>query len=72
VEVLFPLADNKLITRVHEDVLVRYLADTVKGRRMLPDGTYVRRKPADGKRALNSQESLIAKRRSPGPPGGAM
>jgi polyphosphate kinase len=64
VEVLFPLADSKLIARVHEDVLVRYLADTVKGRRMLPDGGYVRRKPADGKRALNSQESLIAKRRS--------
>jgi len=64
VEVLFPLADNKLISRVHEDVLQRYLADTVKARRMLPDGTYVRRKPADGKRPSNTQEALIAKRRS--------
>ena len=64
VEVLFPLADNKLISRVHDDVLQRYLADTVKARRMLPDGTYVRRKPADGKRPSNTQEALIAKRRS--------
>jgi len=62
--VLFPLADSKLITRVHEDVLVRYLGDTVKGRGMLPDGSYVRRKPVNGKRAFNTQESLIAKRRS--------
>jgi len=64
VEVLFPLADNKLISRVHDDVLQRYLGDTVKARRMLPDGTYVRRKPADGKRPSNTQEALIAKRRS--------
>ena len=64
VEVLFPLADRKLIDRIHEDVLVRYLSDTVKGRRMLPDGTYVRRKPADPKRPLNTQESLLAKRRN--------
>jgi polyphosphate kinase len=64
VEVLFPLADNKLISRVYDDVLQRYLGDTVKARRMLPDGTYVRRKPADGKRPSNTQEALIAKRRS--------
>ncbi len=64
VEVLFPLADRKLIDRVHDDMLVRYLADTVKARRMLPDGTYVRRKPGDGKRLLNTQEALIAKRRA--------
>lgn len=64
VELLFPLADRQLIQRVHEDVLLRYLSDTVKGRRMLPDGTYVRRKPADGKAGFNSQESLVAKRRS--------
>jgi polyphosphate kinase len=63
VEVLVPLADRKLIARIHEDVLVRYLGDTVKGRRMLPDGTYVRRKASNGRRGLNSQESLIAKRR---------
>jgi polyphosphate kinase len=64
VEVLFPIADSKLIARIQDDVLARYLADTVKARRMLPDGTYVRRKPGDGKRGLNTQESLIAKRRA--------
>jgi polyphosphate kinase len=64
VEVLFPLAESKLIERVHDDMLMRYLADTVKARRMLPDGTYVRRKPSEGKRAFNTQEALIAKRRA--------
>ena len=64
VEVLFPLMDSKLIARIHDDVLERYLADTAKARRMLPDGTYARRKPTDRKHVLNTQEALIAKRRS--------
>ncbi len=64
VEVLFPLRDHKLISRIHDDVLAQYLADTVKARRMLPDGTYIRKKKVDGKPAANSQEALIAKRRS--------
>ncbi len=64
VEVLFPLQDRKLIARIHDDVLQQYVADTVKARRMLPDGTYVRKKKVDGKPVANSQEALIAKRRS--------
>ena len=64
VEVLFPLVDEKLIRRVHDGVLERYLTDTVKARRMLPDGTYERKTPAGSSRPLNSQEALIARRRS--------
>ena len=64
VEVLFPLADEKLIRRIHDDLLGRYLADTVKARRMLPDGTYERRKPHGSSRPVNSQEALIARRKS--------
>ena len=67
VEILFPLADDKLVARVRDELLARYLGDTAKARRMLPDGTYVRRKPANGKPALNCQESWIPKRRSTGP-----
>jgi hypothetical protein len=45
-------------------MLARYLADTAKARRMLSDGTYVRKKPANGKPAFNCQDSWIPKRRS--------
>jgi hypothetical protein len=45
-------------------MLATYLNDTAKGRRMLSDGTYTPRKPAGGKRPVNSQESWIPKRRS--------
>jgi polyphosphate kinase len=56
--VLFPIEDAKLIRTIKADVLAVYFADTVKARRMLPDGTYARRK-ADGKKGFNSQERLI-------------
>jgi len=64
VEILFPLADPKLIERVRDEVLAVYLADNVKARRMLADGTYERRKPSSAKRPVNAQESWIPKRRS--------
>jgi polyphosphate kinase len=64
VEILFPLADDKLVARVRDELLARYLGDTAKARRMLSDGTYVRKKPANGKPAFNCQESWIPKRRS--------
>ncbi|MGA2185076.1 MAG: polyphosphate kinase 1 [Bryobacteraceae bacterium] len=59
VEVLFPIEEPKLIRTVKADVLAMYFSDTVKTRRMMPDGTYTRRKPAHGKKAINSQERLI-------------
>jgi polyphosphate kinase len=64
VEVLFPLADSKLISRVRDELLKCYLSDTEKARRMLSDGSYARKKPANGRRAVNCQESWIPKRRS--------
>jgi polyphosphate kinase len=64
VEILFPLADEKLIARVRDEMLKCYIHDTAKARRMLSDGSYVRKKPANGKAALNCQESWIPKRRS--------
>ncbi len=64
VEILFPLAGDKLIARVRDQLLRGYLSDTAKARRMLADGTYVRRKAANGKPAFNCQESWIPKRRS--------
>jgi polyphosphate kinase len=64
VEILFPLADANLISRVRDELLKGYLSDTVKARRMLSDGAYVHKKPASGKRPFNCQEAWIPKRRS--------
>jgi len=40
VEVLFPVSDTKQIRYIRDDVLSIYLADNIKARRLLPDGTY--------------------------------
>jgi polyphosphate kinase len=64
VEILFPLADEKLVARVRDELLKGYLGDTANARRMLSDGSYVRKKPARGKAAFNCQESRIPKRRT--------
>jgi polyphosphate kinase len=63
VEVLFPLEDPKLIRRVRDEVLAVYLADNVKARRMLPTGTYARKKATDGKKLVNAQEWLLMDRK---------
>ncbi len=67
VEVLYPLADSKLVARVRDSILEVYLSDTAKARRMQSGGDYTRKKPAHGKRPMNSQEFLLPRRRSEGP-----
>ena len=64
VEVLFPVEDRKLIRRLRDEILGTYMADNVKGRRMEPDGTYVRLQPPDAEHALDSQACLITPRRA--------
>jgi len=56
VEIAFPVLDPKLQAQVRE-VLEVQLADTVKARRILPDGTSVR-VTMDGRPAFRSQERL--------------
>jgi polyphosphate kinase len=64
VEVLFPVEDQKILRRICEGILAVYLGDTVKARRMQPDGSYVRVKAGDDHRKqLNSQEWLLSSRR---------
>jgi polyphosphate kinase len=60
VEILFPLKDQELVSRVKDQILTVYLADTVKARRMLSDGTYTRCE-VDAKKAISSQGALLAK-----------
>jgi polyphosphate kinase len=64
VEILFPLADDKIIARVRDEMLKCYLSDTENARHMLSDGAYVRKKSANGKRAVNCQDNWIPKRRA--------
>ena len=66
VEVLFPLKDELLRERVHQEILEAYLADNLKARVLQKDGSYVRTWQAQGKRkpptastAFNAQEFLL-------------
>jgi polyphosphate kinase len=61
-EVVFPIRDAQIRTRVRDEILAAYLADTVKARLLRPDGSYVRvREPGrdDGPPAFSAQEFLI-------------
>jgi polyphosphate kinase len=59
VEVVFPVRDPKLIRHLRDDVLSTYLSDTVKARRMQPNGSYSRSTIRAAQQLLNSQEMLI-------------
>ncbi len=66
VEVIFPVKDELLRERVHQEILEAYLADSVKARVLQKDGSYVRTWQAQGKRkppaassAFNAQEFLL-------------
>jgi polyphosphate kinase len=57
VEVMFPIDDRELRDRVVDEILAIALADNVKARRLLADGTYVRvrAETTNGKPGLRSQ-----------------
>jgi polyphosphate kinase len=56
-EVLFPVSDPLLCTRLREEILGSYLKDNVKARLLEPDGKYVRA-PRNGA-AFNAQEHMM-------------
>ena len=61
VEVVFPLEDGPLRQQVRDGILRVQLADTVKARRLRPDGTYERVRPARlGEEPLDSQAWFLA------------
>jgi polyphosphate kinase len=59
-EILYPINDRKLKTRIVNEILMTYLSDNVKARIMQADGSYHRldREPAET--AVRSQSVLIA------------
>jgi polyphosphate kinase len=70
VEVLTPVRDELLRERVRGEILEAYLADNLKARLLLQDGTYIRawraaggkrkQKPPAGAAAFSAQDFLIA------------
>ena len=58
VEVLVPLLSPHLILRVQKEIFGGYLADTVKSRKMLPDGSY-KKVYAPGAKKVNIQAELL-------------
>jgi polyphosphate kinase len=59
-EVVFPIRDPAVLSRLHNEILPAYLADTVKARIQQPDGTYVRAgKVMKDAPVFSSQEFLI-------------
>jgi len=59
-EILFPIENTDLKSRIINEILLTCLSDNVKARLMQPDGSYVRIKPKDGERPIRSQSELIA------------
>jgi polyphosphate kinase len=55
VEVMFPVDDEDLRDRVVDEILAVALADNVKARRLLADGTYERVRPEGGAAPMRSQ-----------------
>jgi polyphosphate kinase len=51
-EVIFPIKDAQLRTRLRDEILAAYLADTVKTRLEMADGSYVRAKDAVSAKSL--------------------
>jgi polyphosphate kinase len=59
VEVVFPVEPPELKARLIDEILRTTLADNVKARELLPDGTYRRVAPADGEPRLRSQRRFL-------------
>jgi len=62
VEVIFPVQAPALVRYLRDEVLGVYLADNVKARQLLPDGTYNCIEPEPGQPLVNSQAWLLSHR----------
>jgi polyphosphate kinase len=55
VELMFPIEDPRLVSRLVDGILGVYLSDNVKARRMRPDGTYERVRPEPDEPRVRAQ-----------------
>jgi polyphosphate kinase len=59
VELLFPVENKRIMARIREDILARYLADNRNARHMLADGSYAWDK--SGEPAVDSQAQFLVR-----------
>lgn len=59
VEIVFPVENPRHLRYLRDDVLQTYLDDTVKARRLGPDGAYTYARPEAGEKPLYSQEQFM-------------
>jgi polyphosphate kinase len=59
VEVVFPIEQPGLKQRLIREILATSMADNVKARELLPDGSYQRVVPPDGQPRVRSQERFL-------------
>jgi polyphosphate kinase len=59
-EIAFPVLDPALKKYIKETILEKGLADNVKARRLLPDGTYVRVRQEEWSRRVRSQSFFVS------------
>ncbi len=62
VEVVFEVEDPRLVRHLRDDILSTYLADNLKARLMLPDGTYKMIKAQDGDLEISAQQAFLDSR----------
>jgi polyphosphate kinase len=56
VEVLFPIESTRIVRRIRDKILDKYLADQSGSRIMQPDGSFIRPLVKHGKKVVNAQE----------------
>src|SRR5436190_3838406 len=59
VEILFPIEDEKLVRRLRDKILAKYLEDACAARIMDRDGNYTRAKQQPGRRSVCAQTWLL-------------
>ena len=59
VELLFPVENKRIMARLRDDILAKYLADNRNARHMLSDGSYVWEK--SGEPAVDSQAQFLTR-----------
>jgi polyphosphate kinase len=59
VEILYPIKNADLKSRITNEILMTYLSDNVKARLMQPDGSYIRIAPKEGEKIIRAQMEFI-------------
>ena len=59
VELMVPILDEKAKEKIRQEVFEPLRPDNARARDLLPDGVYVRRRPAPGEALRDAQQDLL-------------